>query len=45
MVNAHDYDESNTAYDPVGTSYMGNDDMAYFFTAENGAVEVSMIRR
>ena len=41
---ANDYDESNTAYDPVGTSYMGNDDMAYFFTAENGAVEVSMIQ-
>ena len=43
--HVNDYDENNTAYDPgFGTSYMGGEDNAYYFTAQNGSVQVSVVQ-
>ena len=43
--HVNDYDDSNTAYDPgFGSSYMGGEDNAYYFTADNGLVAVSMVQ-
>jgi hypothetical protein len=42
--HVNDYDEFNTAYTPGFSSYMGGEDNAYYFTAENGSVQVSMIQ-
>ena len=39
----NDYDSTNTAY-TTGTDYMSGQDMAYYFTASNGIVSVSMIQ-
>ena len=43
--HANDYDENNTNYEAgFGTSYMGGEDNAYYFTAHNGSVQVSMVQ-
>ena len=42
--HVNDYDENNTAYEAGFSSYMGGEDNAYYFTAQNGSVQVSLVQ-
>ena len=41
--HVNDYDENNTNYAGF-SSYMGGEDNAYYFTAQNGSVQVSVVQ-